>query len=35
MLVCLQMSRFTMAVRRAVRTGEAEGTLIEDAGVPA
>jgi hypothetical protein len=25
---------FTLAVRRAVRTGEAEGTLIEDAGVP-
>jgi len=25
---------FTVAVRRAVRTGEAEGTLIEDAGVP-
>ena len=23
-----------MAVRRAVRTGDAEGTLIEDAGVP-
>ena len=25
---------FTVAVRRAVRTGAAEGTLIEDAGVP-
>lgn len=25
---------FTVAVRRAVRTGDAEGTLIEDAGVP-
>jgi hypothetical protein len=25
---------FTMSVRRAVRTGEAEGSLIEDAGVP-
>lgn len=25
---------FTVSVRRAVRTGEAEGTLIEDAGVP-
>jgi hypothetical protein len=26
--------RFTVAVRRAVRTGDAEGTLIEDVGVP-
>jgi hypothetical protein len=26
--------RFTVAVRRAVRSGDADGTLIEDAGVP-
>ncbi len=26
--------RFTLAVRRAVRSGDADGTLIEDAGVP-
>jgi hypothetical protein len=26
--------RFTVAVRRAVRSGDAEGTLIEDVGVP-
>ena len=26
--------RFTVSVRRAVRSGDAEGTLIEDVGVP-
>ena len=32
--VCRQASRFTVAVRRAVRSGDADGTLIEDVGIP-